>query len=61
MLGYNKVESNRTINELSNIYPRPSPYIDSNLHKFGTGPAATMLPVQNMLPVENKKIHLNST
>jgi len=29
------------------MYPRPSPYIESNLHKFGTGPSSTMVPIQN--------------
>lgn len=51
MFSYRKPELNMSIEYLNQIYPRPSPYIDSNLHKFGSGPAATMLPVQNNLPV----------
>ncbi len=42
------------------MYPRPSPYIESNLHKFGTGPSSTMVPIQNQIPVSNKKINLTS-
>lgn len=42
------------------MYPRPSPYIESNLHKFATGPCSTMLPVQNEIPVFTKKLNLNS-
>jgi hypothetical protein len=42
-----KPQANRTFEEICKMYPRPSPYIESNLHKFGTGPASTMIPIQN--------------
>lgn len=61
MFSYRKPELNMSIEYLNQIYPRPSPYIDSNLHKFGSGPAATMLPVQNNLPVQNKPLNLDSS
>lgn len=50
----------RTLESLSKIYPRPSPYNESNLHKFGTGPSSTILPVQNEIPVFQRRLNLNS-
>lgn len=42
------------------MYPRPSPYIESNLHKFATGPSTTLLPVHNEMPVHSKTASLSS-
>jgi hypothetical protein len=42
-------------------YPCLSPYIESNLQRFGSGPSSTMLPIQNQIPVLGKQFALNST
>lgn len=60
MFTYTHPEPNRSIQSLSKIYPRPSPYIQSNLHKFGTGPSSTIIPVQNQIPVYHRKLNLNA-
>lgn len=61
MFSYNHPEQIRTLSEISRLYPRPSPYIESNLHKFGVGPSSTMVPVINHIPVSTKKLNLNSS
>ena len=46
--------------EFTSIYPRPSPYLEENLAKFGKGPSKNILPLVNEISVAPRKSKLSA-